>query len=188
MRSKLSRCNRCDRLIVDGHIQEVFQFSLDYSVEAEYFFEKISVRDMFNTHQENYITKPRIDAKRDNCKWLFEFAKRVIMQHHNIIEKFATKINRKDIDKWIENNIVNIICMNHVEEKDGVDWHLDEEDTFAISIYDNGGIEFQNDKAEKIRHTTKNEIVASIGNTHIIEHRSIVGEQPRKVIVIFVKK
>jgi hypothetical protein len=180
--------NRCDQLLVDENLEEVFQFSLDPHVAAKYFFDGIVAEDMFDSHHDKYITKPRIDARRDDCKWLFQFAQQVIMQHCDIVEKFAQRVDLRNIDDWIEKNIVNIICMQHSSQKDGVAWHLDEEDTFAISVYDNGGIEFRDDDNRSIQHTTKDEIVASIGNTHIIEHRSIVSDIPRKVIVMFIKK
>ena len=49
---------------MDENIEEVFQFYLDPKVEANQFFHKIDVQDMYDTCHKDYITKPRIDAKK----------------------------------------------------------------------------------------------------------------------------
>jgi hypothetical protein len=141
--------------------------------------------------------RPRIDAIRDDCTMLWTFAMNVLINHSSLLETFVnlTGIGQRylkigdtlpeDMMYWLESRIHNVIFMQHVEKEDGLGWHLDDESN-AIIIYDNGGVEFSTEFS-KVRHMTVPGFVrGTVAHTNDCLHRSVIDGK-RNVIVIFLR-
>lgn len=156
-----------------------YQFSLGF--DGTPYFERLKNAQMIYT-KSGSLSRPRIDARRDNCEWLWEFCKSVISTHGDMAGKFGMEWNSD-----LESCVHNVIAFHQEHSVDGLDWHLDEKNAIALVTYDTGGIDFKGPNDTIIEHRACDQkLCASIAYTNKIYHRSVIV-CPRNAIVIFFK-
>lgn len=155
-------------------------------VDTSMYFDRLrKSQRLYDVPVTDMISRPRLDAKRDSCEWLWTLCKDIMSAHNELSAHFDLTWNVDDLDSCVH----NVIAFRQTDAGDALDWHLDAEDAIALSIYDAGGIDFRCADGSILEHrTTDRQVVASMAPTNVVYHRSVIEDGTRNVIVIFFKQ